>query len=393
MNHTLTYIRNKKNEYQSHYSNVDANKYLDFYKDVPEDDISYIFSILHFNLNKKFEFLNQRLSNGHYNAEPSREFIYLINEISDFEANLKGTPFEFSYDDDYRLRMKECLKWLTSSGGSAIPDGYPRTHIIEIKPVFYIVSTVGINSGISLVPYPTKSIGDGSYANVLKFKDSFYNKIFAVKKAKKDLTPKEIERFKREFEVMKELSSPYVIEVYGYDDKKNLYVMEYADETLEKHIKINNDKLIIDERLYLARQIFKAFIYINGKGKLHRDISTTNILIKKYDDLKVIKVSDFGLVKESESTLTSINTEFKGSLNDPKLELIGFKNYTIHHETYALTRLIYFVMTGKRKIESFYSQEFNLFISDGLSDDLSKRYGSVEEMKNVFNKAVKTMNN
>ena len=389
MNPLLVYIRNKKNEYEEHYEDPSIDKFSGFYSDIPESDIATIFSILHYELNKKFEFLNYRLSNGHYNAEPSREFIYLINEISDLDNNLKGTPFEFSYDEVYKSRMKECLKWLSSSGGSPIPEGFPRTQIIEIRPIFNLKSVVGIDSGISSIPYPAKSIGGGSYANVLKFKDTFYNKTFAVKMAKSNLAPKEIERFRKEFSVMKELSSPYVIEVYGFNDEKNFYIMEYADETLEKHISENNDKLTIGERLYLARQIFKAFIYINGKEKLHRDISTTNILIKKYDNLKIIKVSDFGLVKEPQSSLTSSNTELKGSFNDPKLELVGFQNYTIKHEIYALTRLIYFVMTGKRNIESFYSPEFDLFINNGLSDDLSKRYDSVKEMKKTFEAVVK----
>jgi len=389
MSPLLVYIRNKRNEYEEHYEDPSIDKFSGFYSDILESDISAIFSILHYELNKKFEFLNYRLSNGHYNAEPSRGFIYLINEISDLENNLKGTTFEFSYDEVYKSRMKECLKWLSSSGGSSIPEGFPRTQIIEIRPIFNLKSVVGIDSGISSIPYPAKSIGEGSYANVLKFKDTFYNKTFAVKMAKSNLVPKEVERFRREFSVMKELRSPYVIEVYGFNYEKNYYIMEWADETLEKHISVNNDKLSVEERLYLARQIFKAFIYINGKEKLHRDISTTNILIKKYDDLKIIKVSDFGLVKEPQSSLTSINTELKGSFNDPKLELFGFQNYNIKHEIYALTRLIYFVMTGKRNIESFYSPEFDLFISNGLSDDLTRRYDSVKEMKEMFDAAVK----
>ena len=46
-------------------------------------------------------------------------------------------------------------------------------------------------------------------------------------------------------------------------------------------------------------------------------------------------------------TLTTVNTEFKGYFNDPALVVEGFNTYGIVHETYALTRVIYFVMTGK----------------------------------------------
>lgn len=46
-----------------------------------------------------------------------------------------------------------------------------------------------------------KLIGNGSYANVYKYKDTFYNRPFILKRAKKELTDKEIARFKREFSV------------------------------------------------------------------------------------------------------------------------------------------------------------------------------------------------
>lgn len=110
--------------------------------------------------------------------------------------------------------------------------------------------------------------------------------------------------------------------------------------------------------------------------------------MKEYDnDLLVIKVSDFGLVKLKQSTLTSDNTDFKGSLNDPKLNIVGgFKNYVIEHETYALTRLIYFIITGRITIDTkFDNKDFELFIQNGISDDLSIRHKTIKEMKNVFN--------
>lgn len=152
---------------------------------------------------------------------------------------------------------------------------------------------------------------------------------------------------------MKKLSSPYVVEVYRFHAEKHEYIMEYVDETLFKYISNNNTKLTHSERKNIVLQILKAFKYIHSQGLLHRDISLTNILIKKYESLNVVKIADFGLVKTEDSNLTSEHTEFKGSLNDHDLEVHGFKNYKITHETYALTRLIYFVMTGRTKVDKF----------------------------------------
>ncbi len=121
---------------------------------------------------------------------------------------------------------------------------------------------------------------------------------------------------------------------------------------------------------------------------MHRDISINNILLKQYDNLLVVKISDFGLVKLKDSDLTSLNTEYKGSLNDPKLNIVGgFKNYQIHHETYALTRLIYFILTGKVRIDNnIKNNELKRFIENGISDNLKLRYQSINEMRKVFNK-------
>lgn len=62
---------------------------------------------------------------------------------------------------------------------------------------------------------------------------------------------------------MNELKSPYVLEVHRYDEEKNEYYMEYADETLKKFIERNNSTLTIKRRRGIAMQIFKdSLIFI-----------------------------------------------------------------------------------------------------------------------------------
>lgn len=78
--------------------------------------------------------------------------------------------------------------------------------------------------------------------------------------------------------------------------------MEYMDFTLEKYIEKNNANLSYLQRKNIVKQILRAFDYIHKKGRLHRDISPKNILIKNYDDTLVVKIADFGLLP----TLTSI---------------------------------------------------------------------------------------
>lgn len=58
-----------------------------------------------------------------------------------------------------------------------------------------------------------------------------------------------------------------------------------------------------DIRINIVNQLFKAFSYIHRKGYLHRDISLTNILLKKYDDIMIdnakIKMQEMTKIKMS----------------------------------------------------------------------------------------------
>jgi len=379
----IVYLNNKMEELIERFGDEKINRYIEFYSDMP-DVLREFFSLCHFEVNRLLKYMNSRINNGHYTADESRDLIYFIDEIKTVQSNLRDSQYNFTLISDYTERLAECEEFLQSSGGSKIPHGFNKINLKENEPIFHLQSSITVAKVGKKVTYPTKAIGEGSYASVHKYKDEYYNRFFVIKKAFKNLTDKEYERFRIEFEEMKKLNSPYVIEVYRFDEENHQYIMEYADETLDSYISKNNSNLDIRDRIGLVKQILKAFIYINNKGVLHRDVSTKNVLIKEYEGLNVIKVSDFGLVKRLESNLTSKNTELKGSLNDPKLELLGFSNYEVRHETYALTRLIYFVMTGKKTLGTFKSKEFELFIRKGIADNIDERYKNVEELQKAF---------
>lgn len=187
---------------------------------------------------------------------------------------------------------------------------------------------------------------------------------------------------------MKKLKSPYVLEVYRYDEEQNEYYMEYADETLDEFIKKNNSRLSMKRRRGIAYQIFKGFSYIHSQNYLHRDISFTNILLQHYDnELSVVKISDFGLVKIEHSNLTSFGSEIKDSLNDSNLQIVGFSNYNMEYETFALTRLIYYLMTGKYNLENIQNDDIKKFVYKGIGANLDNRYHSIVEMQVAFEKA------
>lgn len=363
-------------------------EYSDLYKSFGNQKLREILMTLHHDLVGLFRTMNERLPTGeheaHFWAEPSRDLIKRIEIIFSLVSSLKETPLAFQIDPYYLDLLTRCRNFLSSSGGSSLPPNMAKVELYYTLPIFLPLSSITISHKQQDFTFDLKLIGSGSYANVYKYKDTFYNRPFILKRAKKELTDKEVARFKREFDVMNDLSSPYILEVYCYNPDKNEYIMEYMDYTLDGYIAAHNSTLTIVQRKGIAQQILRAFDYLHSKGHLHRDISPKNILIKEYDDTLVVKLSDFGLVKIPDSTLTTVNTEFKGYFNDPALVVEGFNTYGIVHETYALTRVIYFVMTGKTNTEKITNQNLRAFVEKGLNPDKIKRFQNIRDMISAF---------
>lgn len=361
----------------------------DLYDYVADERLQYIFAVLHQELNRLINFMYSK-TNMHFNANESRQLLHYIKFYEDLKYMLRNTDNAFEIDTEYSKFLEKCKKFLVASNGSTIPEDLVHIELKEYEPIFHFISHIEVVNPIQSTNYSLIPIGEGSYAKVFRYTDEFYNLPIALKRAKSNLTNKEIERFRKEFDIMNSLNSPYVLNVYKYNDKTNEYCMEYVDQTLYDYIRKNNQKLTLQERYSIVMQVLRGFRYIHSKEILHRDISLTNILVKKYDDIVRIKISDFGLVKEKNSNLTSLESEIKGSLNDESnLRVVGFANYKMWHETFALTRLILYVLTGRLSLDKVSDETIREFVLKGTNGDIAKRFMNVEELEIAFKKLYK----
>lgn len=362
-------------------------EYEDLYGNIGNEKLKTIFSWLHGGYIQLFRTMNERLPSGehgaHFWAEPSRSLIFLIELTITLQGNLKKTEWAFSIDEYYDSLIKQCRDFLSNSGGSTIPPHMERIVLCYVEPIFQLTESIAVSRESQPVFANLKGLGEGSYARAFRYTDPFYQKDFVVKRAKTDLNEKELQRFKREFEEMKSLHSPYIVEVYSYNEEKHEYTMELMDLSLEKYISMNNQSMTLQERKNIIMQLLRAFGYLHSKGIFHRDISPKNVLLKQYDDTLVVKLSDFGLVKIVESDLTSENTEFKGSLNDPALKTEGFANYGFLHEVYAMTLLFAYVMTGKSNWAKIDNPTIKAFMNKGTNPDKTKRFQTLDELANA----------
>lgn len=374
------YIESKYRELFE-YKNIE---YENLYKGFTNVKLIEIFSTIHHLIIGNFKLMNSRLptkqGTAHFWADNSRQLILAIESVKGLQRALVDSEYMFEIDEYYNQILDKTDNFLSESNGSIIPAHMEKIELYYTIPLFLPLNNLKKVSLYETQTIELKMIGEGSYAHVYKYKDPFYKKTFVVKRAKKELNEKELERFKIEYESMKKLNSPYIVEVYSYNEIKKEYYMEFMDFTLGDYINENNAKLSIEKKKNICRQVLRAFQYIHSKGYFHRDISPSNVLVKAYEDVDVIKISDFGLIKKTNSQLTSIQTEFKGSFNDPALITDGFQSYNILHETYALTRVVSFVLTGKTNLNNIQDNILKKFINKGLSSNKAERFQSVDEL-------------
>lgn len=379
-----------------------SEKYVKLYEPIfaeeseEKNEICLLLSTIHELILDNYRAMNERLpakddSNRHFWAEQSRHLKKAITLLFDLQEKTDETIFSFYIDEKYENIFRETLSFLEENGGSTIPIGTKKVELPWKIPIVIKKSVIEIKRDTFSVHPKLKHIGNGSYANVYSYKDDVYNEKFIVKKANKNLNTKELERFRNEFEIMNNLNSPYIVNVFTFDYEKNQYIMEHMDDTLYNYIQKNNDKLTNETRFSLAKQLLKAFRYIHKKNCLHRDISFTNILIKIYEDTLVLKVADFGLAKDHSKNITAKSTEFKGSLNDPMLNTIGWENYERIHELYPLTWVVAFILTGKEKLWKIEHKELKDFIKKGMCEKLDERFQDVDEMYSAIQELEKKL--
>lgn len=358
------------------YKAMPSSRAFDRLYDDPE--WGHMFAVLHQRLNEHFSDVNGRAeTTHHYWADRSRDLLSLIKEIKTDLQSLRRAGVEIELANTYREALERCQPWLSPSGGSEVPDDFEPIDVIAYESVF-LHAARRLKLQKSEQSAQLKMVGSGSFAHVYSYLDPDYGILFAVKRAKRDLGQRDLERFKQEFAVLERLSFPYVVKAYRYDEARNEYLMEYCETTLREYIRTKNSKLSFAARKRIALQFLYGVNYLHCEGLLHRDISLQNILLKVFDAGAVlVKLSDFGLVKDEASQFTRTQTEMKGTVRDPTLS--NFKDYGVVNEIYAIGHVLAYIYTGREALPSATS-EVGRIIHKCAVNDVSQRYQTVAEL-------------
>lgn len=235
--------------------------------------------------------------------------------------------------------------------------------------------------------------GRGHFCIVKKFLDEKTGNEFALKELKKEHYPKEEYRYRmnREILLLDRLQGcKNIIELIesGHNLKKETlwYLMPFAKMNLYDFIKKNNDKLLKEDRYGFIQQIINALKFAHDKDILHRDISPSNVLVFSKEEETILKLSDFGLGKDSESLsfYTSSSTSDYGQIlyvsPEQRLKL---KDASIQSDIYSLGKLIYFIFTGKDP-DNLKQFELSSLVTKCIEDNPGDRFTNIAELEDHF---------
>lgn len=95
------------------------------------------------------------------------------------------------------------------------------------------------------------------------------------------------------------MDHPNIIKLYEvYETDKTIYLVTEVCEGGELFYLIVEKKFMTESQTaVIMRQIFSAIAYLHEHNVCHRDLKPENILLKEKENIRSIKLIDFGIAK------------------------------------------------------------------------------------------------
>jgi len=156
--------------------------------------------------------------------------------------------------------------------------------------------------------------GSGSMAVVYVARDLQTNRIYAVKvlnrKAASDAEL--LQRFWREFDLLKQLTGPHVIRPVAWGEERDVHyiVMDYVDGQTLKYLVETNGAMPPLQAIDITEQSALGLEAAAERGIVHRDVKPQNIMMTVDG---IVKLTDFGLARSHTSPPITISNVFLGT--------------------------------------------------------------------------------
>ncbi|MGO5074812.1 Stk1 family PASTA domain-containing Ser/Thr kinase [Clostridium sporogenes] len=193
-----------------------------------------------------------------------------------------------------------------------------------------------------------EKVGEGGMATVYKAKCHYLNRFVAIKILKDQFcSDKEfVEKFKREATSVASLSDNNIVNIYDVGSENNIHyiVMEYVDGKTLKELIVEKGKIEPKETVRISKQIASALVCAHRNNIIHRDIKPHNILVTKEG---IIKVTDFGIAKASNSATITNSSKVMGSAHYFSPEQAKGSFVDSRTDIYSLGIVMYEMLVGK----------------------------------------------
>ena len=206
-----------------------------------------------------------------------------------------------------------------------------------------------------------REIGEGGMSHVYFARHALLRRPAAVKVLKSHLaTDEAVTRFRREAQLCSQLVHPNTVEIYDYGttrDGRWYYAMEYLEGISLQDLVATHGPMPAARVVQVLRQACGSLKEAHDHGWVHRDVKPANLMLcERGGEHDVLKVLDFGIVKQTRNPDTQNVTQHSKVLGTPLFmapeRLRNPADADARADVYALGAVAYFALTGRPAFEA-----------------------------------------